>query len=105
MGLYKPENISPHSALPVYNLHRPANSHFSPFFSYSDTLKIKFTTLDGPSYAFWDSFEDDVSLSGSPFFSTNSNLRGNVSGGLGYWCGYGSSVYYLQPPKKPCVEN
>ena len=56
MGLYKPENISPHSALPVYNLHRPNNSHFSPFFSYSDTLKIKFTTLDGPSYAFWDSF-------------------------------------------------
>lgn len=105
MGLYKPENISPHSELPVYNLHRPDNRHFSPFFSYSDTLKIKFATLDGPSYAFWDSFEDDVSLSGSPFFSTNSNLRGNVSGGLGYWCGYGSSVYYLLPPKKPCVEN
>ncbi len=100
LSMWRNENMKKPTVLPIYNMHRPNNRNFSPFFSYNDTLKVKFASLDAASYAFWDGFEENVSLSGSPYFATSSNLHSNIQGGLGYWCGYGSSEYYVLPPKR-----
>lgn len=63
-----------------------------------DKVKLKFCTMDRSMYIFWKSFDEQKSLSGLPLFSVDDNLPGNVSGGIGYFAGYGSTVYNLVIP-------
>lgn len=56
-------------------------------------VMIKFCTLDAKSFEYWEDFEDLASLSTNPFFPVTRKIRSNVNGGLGYWAGYGSSIY------------
>ena len=58
-----------------------------------DKVWVKLATLDDASYDFWRSFEDLVALSRVPLMPVAENLKSNVTGALGYWCGYGSEVY------------
>lgn len=98
MGLYTLENAEGGGKLPVYNVHRMDRKHFSPYYSYADTLVVKCCAIDSASYRFWKSYEETVSLSRSPYFSYSANLQGNVSGALGYWCGYGATYNLITPP-------
>ena len=34
-----------------------------------------------------------IGLSRVPLVAVNTNLKSNVKGALGYWCGYGSTYY------------
>ena len=38
-------------------------------------------------------FRFPLFLTGYPFFPVNKKIRSNVSSGMGYWAGYGSSYY------------
>ncbi|MDP4268133.1 MAG: DUF4249 domain-containing protein [Bacteroidota bacterium] len=60
-------------------------------FAKGDTVIVKFSTIDHQTYEFWNSAETDIRSNGSPF-STPSNIRSNITNGLGIWSGYGS--YY-----------
>lgn len=71
---------------------------YTPFFKKGEIVNIKFSTLDDESYAFWRSFEDMAALSRVPLFPALNNLKSNVKGALGYWCGYGSSYYQVKIP-------
>ena len=55
----------------------------------SDTIDVKFCTMDKASYDFWSSYEREVVNSGNPFGAEGQNLRSNISGGIGVWSGYG----------------
>lgn|SRR5574344_57400 len=68
---------------------------YSPYFTLKDDVIVKFVQLDLVSYHFWHDFESSVSLSRNFLMPDVSNLRGNVSGALGYWCGYGASYYSI----------
>lgn len=57
-------------------------------------FQIELATLDA-AYRFWKSYEENLSLSPSPFFVSANALQGNVNGALGYWCGYGTQEYVL----------
>lgn len=100
MGLYSQKNISPISELPVYNGHKMNNKDFTPYFSIRDTLRVKFAAVGQDSYDFWTDYEAMVSLSRNPFFASGNNMRSNVNGALGYWCGYGANQYTIMPPKR-----
>lgn len=63
------------------------------FFKSGETVWVKFSTLDDASYDYWRSFEDMIGLSRVPLVAVNTNLKSNVKGALGYWCGYGSTYY------------
>ena len=65
------------------------------YFKPGETVRIKFSTLDDVSYDYWRSFEDMVALSRVPLVPVNTNLKSNVKGALGYWCGYGSTYYQV----------
>lgn len=65
----------------------------TPFFRRFGIVKVKFSTLNDESYDFWRSFEDLIALSRVPLMPVNTNLKSNVKGALGYWCGYGSTFY------------
>lgn len=56
---------------------------------------VKVAALDDKSYDFWRSYEDMSMLSRLPMVPMTSNLKSNVHGALGYWCGYGVSVYMV----------
>lgn len=63
-----------------------------------DKVKLKFCTMDRSMYLFWKSFDEQKSLSGLPLFSVDDNLPGNITGGIGYFAGYGSTVYDVVIP-------
>ena len=67
------------------------------FFRLGDTLEIKLAAIDGVSYRFWESFASLTITSTIPFLPVSENIYTNVSGGRGYWCGYGSSTYTIVP--------
>ncbi len=62
------------------------------FFRLGDTLDVKLAAIDQVSYRFWESFSSMTISSSVPFLPVNENIFTNVSGGRGYWCGYGSSI-------------
>lgn len=65
--------------------------------TFSDTsfVHIRLCTLDEASYVYWEDYEAIASLSRNPFFPTSGKIRSNINGGLGFWAGYGSSVYHV----------
>ncbi len=97
MGLYAASHVKSGAPLPVFQAHRYAVKDYTPYFSLRDTLYVKLATVDGASYRFWQSYEESVSLSRTPFFATGNNLQSNLRGALGYWCGYGRSEYEVLP--------
>lgn len=99
MGLYAASRLQSGASLPVFQAHRYAVKDYTPYFSLRDTLYVKLATVDAASYRFWQSYEESVSLSRTPFFSSGNNLHGNLHGALGYWCGYGRSEYEV------CTED
>lgn len=65
---------------------------YIPYFTTGDEVVVKVCRMDRTGYEFWRDFEDMTSLSRNPFFPVTDNIRSNITGGLGYWLGYGSSV-------------
>lgn len=65
----------------------------------TDTVYIKFCTLDDKSAKFYTSFEAASSSNGNPFASPSS-VTGNISGGaLGVWAGFGCTYDTIMPGK------
>lgn len=62
------------------------------YFTTGDEVVVKVCRMDRTGYEFWRDFEDMTSLSRNPFFPVTDNIRSNITGGLGYWLGYGISV-------------
>ena len=60
-----------------------------------DKVRVRFCRMDSASYEFWDSYDRVVSLSVHPVFPATYNPAYNVSGGIGYWCGYGAAAYSI----------
>lgn len=57
-----------------------------------DIVSVKLCTMDEMSYRFWYDYAESENFESNPFMPATSNIVSNISGGLGYWCGYGSSV-------------
>ena len=55
--------------------------------------RIKFAQMSEEGFLFWSDYENEVTNKKNPIFPNSSNLRSNVKGGLGVWCGYGVSNY------------
>ncbi len=68
------------------------------FFHKGDTINVKFSQIDKPVFDFFQTLEYAYSNTGNPF-AAPSNVKSNVKGALGVWCGYGSKVYNIVIPK------
>lgn len=86
----------PVAEVPVYKSGLVGEKDFTPYFSRTDTVLVKFATIDAESYAFWNDYENASSFSGNFFLPTTTNLHFNVTGAIGYWCGYGATVTRLR---------
>lgn len=74
-----------------------------PQFHKSDTVTIRFCTMDEDSFMYWSDFDDVASLSRNPFFPVTSKIRSNIQGGLGYWAGYGTTFHTVSIPDSLAV--
>jgi hypothetical protein len=66
---------------------------YVPYFKESDTLLVKFASMDSLSFRFWEQMERNMTLGNFPMTSVKKNPQTNIRGGLGYWCGYGAMDY------------
>ena len=77
----------------VYNGMSVRDDDFNQYFEEGDVVSVRFSTIDEESWKYWSDFEEIQSLARNPFFPVSNTIKSNVSGGLGYWAGYGSSYY------------
>ncbi len=82
-------------------IHDTFGEHFSPHYLSGDTVNVKLCTMDSTAYEFWQAYENAVSLNGNMFFTVSESCPSNISGGLGYWAGYGTSMarIVVSPPE------
>lgn len=86
--------------IPIYNNVSVNNlkeneQHPSRFFDLNDTLYIKLSAVDKISYEIWMDISSLSTTSSIAFMPVYKNIKTNIVGGKGYWCGYASSVYSL----------
>ena len=65
------------------------------YYSRGDSIQVKITSIDEKSFKFWVNYQDEVINSGNPFAASHKKVTSNINGGLGIWCGYGSSYYLV----------
>jgi len=70
-------------------------NQYTPYYSLTDTVSVKFAHIDEMSFRIWDSYTKMLSLSGNMFLSTSTDMETNINGGYGYWCGYGTITNYI----------
>lgn len=74
------------------------DSDYSPYFFPNDTILVKFAQIDESSFHFWSDYENHDSFSTNPMFPVSMNIRTNIQGGVGYWCGCGAVTYPVTFP-------
>ena len=95
-GTYNDRLLPTQASLLVENARQNVVNPTATFFKRYEAVNIKFCHIDSVSYAFWKSFDDYQSEGRNPLFNSMQNIRSNIQGGLGYWCGYGVSYYLYQ---------
>lgn len=60
------------------------------YFRKGDVVQVKLSQIDEASYLFWQSYSNQNNFGSNLFFPYHQNLKSNINGGKGYWCGYGS---------------
>ena len=65
------------------------------YFEANDSIEyqVKIARIDYPCYQFWKAYNEQLMTRGILFVPIYKNIPGNVTGGVGYFCGMGSSVY------------
>lgn len=95
-GTYNDRLLPIQASLLVENARQNVVNPTATFFKRYEAVNIKFCHIDSVSYAFWKSFDDYQREGRNPLFNSMQNIRSNIQGGLGYWCGYGVSYYLYQ---------
>jgi len=57
-----------------------------------DIILVKLRTMHKEGFKFWNSWQNEILNAQNPIFPANSNLKGNINGGIGIWCGYGQNT-------------
>lgn len=68
---------------------------YSPYFHKGETVKVKLAQIDEASFLFWSDYENEISNGKNILFPSTSDLRSNVNGGRGIWCGYNSDTVQI----------
>ena len=95
LGSIDDEVLLPETELPVYRCHQLGEKAYTPYFFIDDTVSVKLAQIDQASYRYWDSYTKGLSLSANMFLSTGADIVSNITGGYGYWCGYGAITDHI----------
>lgn len=94
------DNVLPQDAqeasVSIYRgMHFITSDDYTPFYKRDESVMIKFTQLPEEGFLFWSEYENEVVNKKNPIFPNSKNLRSNIKGGFGIWCGYGISTYTI----------
>ncbi len=78
----------------VHNLTSEGNK-YHPYFHKSDSVLIKFAKIDDTTCKIHKAYNEMVSLSSNPIFTSDISMPTNIQGGLGFWCGYAVTKYSI----------
>lgn len=81
--------------IPVYRGRQFSQNEYTPYYTLSDTVAVKFAQIDETSFHIWDCYTKTTSLSSNMFLSTSDDMETNIIGGYGYWCGYNAITDYI----------
>lgn len=98
LGLFDDRDFSNPDKISVKvfpGLYAIPRSDYKNCYSFSDTIGIKFSHMDSVSYVVMKSYLDLVNMSDMLLSPETGNMKTNINGGFGYWCGFGSSRYEL----------
>ncbi|MGZ4034462.1 MAG: DUF4249 domain-containing protein [Bacteroidia bacterium] len=84
---------------PTDNVHSVQNDPDGERYYYrkTDTIYIKFCSIDRASKDFYTTFENSISNNGNPFASPVTILSNIDGGALGVWCGLGATYDTIMP--------
>ena len=58
------------------------------YFHVSDTVIVKFCSIDKEHFNFWNTLQSQIISSANPFSATNNKIASNITDGFGIWGGY-----------------
>ena len=71
-------------------------TQFETYFKTGTIISLKFKTQAKHGYDFWTNWQNEVLNGQNPIFPANTNLKSNINGGIGLWCGYGTYTYRIE---------
>ncbi len=71
-------------------------------FAAGDTVRVKLSHIDDEAYAVWSSFASS-SVSNTWIFMPKAQIKTNIQGGAGCWCGFGSDIREIRIPAHDTV--
>ena len=92
MGLYTKENLGTGCDIPI-NCETTVWSMLADTTVTSRDVHVCFCAIDDTAYRFWREDESQSTLRGNPLFQVESSLPTNITGGIGYWQGWGMTEY------------
>ena len=63
------------------------------YYTYGDSVRFKLASIDATAYDYWTRYDENIMFSHAAVLPYSSNLKGNVTGALGYFFGYGITTY------------
>lgn len=103
LGTFGDDTIGPDGAgrVTVYRAYRNiSDSDYTPYFKPGETVEVMLTKLPEDGFDFWVDYENEVTNGKNPMFPSTSDLRSNVTGGSGIWCGYGTDTRAITIPRQ-----
>ncbi|MEG0949572.1 MAG: DUF4249 family protein [Bacteroidales bacterium] len=84
------------ATVPVYKYVRNyTDKNGSQYFKPGDKLSVKITRIGREEFLFWNSYDNQLTNNKNPIFGNVSNLKSNIEGGTGIWCGYLTQEHHL----------
>ncbi|MCL2074285.1 MAG: DUF4249 domain-containing protein [Marinilabiliaceae bacterium] len=62
------------------------------FFTDGDLIFVRLRTMPKEGFDFWNIWQNEIINRSNAIFPANNNLKSNIDGGIGIWCGYGQST-------------
>ena len=69
------------------------------FFTLGDSVRFKIASLEPQAYDFWSKFDEKRMFNQTSLIPYTTNLKGNLTGALGYFFGYGITEYEVRVEK------
>lgn len=107
-GTFSDEAIGPDGigrAIVYRSFHNIDRDGYTPYFRAGETVEVMLARLPESGFNFWIDYENDVTNGRNPMFPSVSDLRSNVSGGVGIWCGYAVDVESVRIESPDGSEN
>ncbi len=82
---------------PSDSLTQVTTNGLNTYFKQTDTVYIKFCTIDNSTYKFYSTYEAAYQTNGNPFASPTSIISNINGGGLGIWAGFGCTYDTIYP--------